>query len=54
MEDDEEYVITLFCKECDNPICRIGDIIDENSRDRCVRQVGEDLYLDYFHQVKEV
>lgn len=54
MEEDEQYVITLFCKECDNPICRIGDVIDEDSKDRCVRQVDEELYLDYFHQIKEV
>ena len=52
--DDEKYYITLKCWECDHPICRLGDIVHENSKDGCLRQVNEDLFIEYYHQLREV
>ena len=48
------FNVTLFCYGCDHPTCRLGDIIHENNKVGCVRRVGEDLYIRYYHQVKEV
>ena len=53
-EDDEYYYITLNCWGCDHPTCRLGNMIHENTKDGCVRQVNEDLFIEYYHQLKEV
>jgi hypothetical protein len=53
-EEEEKFNVTLFCHECDHPTCRLGDIIHEDSKVGCVRRVDEDLYIRYYHQVKEV
>lgn len=54
MDEEEMFNVTLFCYGCDHPTCRLGDIIHENNKVGCVRRVGEDLYIRYYHQVKEV
>lgn len=51
---DNTYNINLFCNECDHPDCRIGDYVRPESKQGCVRQVNEDLYISYYHQLKEV
>lgn len=51
---DDTYNINLFCNECDHPTCRIGDYVRSESKQGCVRQVSEDLYINYYHQLKEV
>lgn len=52
--NEENYYITLNCWECDHEKCRLGEIVHENDKDGCVRQVDEKLYIDYYHQLKEV
>ena len=34
-------------------MCRLGDII-HNDKDGCVRRVDEDLFIEHYHQLKEV
>ncbi len=53
-EDNEYYYITLNCWKCDHPTCRLGNIVYKNIKDGCVRQVNEDLFIEYYHQLKEV
>ena len=53
-EDDDYFYITLNCWNCDHPTCRLGNIIHENTKDGCVRKVDEKLFIDYYHQLKEV
>jgi hypothetical protein len=50
----EKFFITLKCNECDHPQCCLGMIADSESKKGCVRQVNEDLYIEYYHQLKEV
>jgi hypothetical protein len=52
-EENEDYQITLNCKDCDHPTCRLGQMIHREN-DGCVRQVDEDLFIEYYHQLKEV
>lgn len=52
--NEETFNITLYCYGCDNPICRLGDIVHEDSKVGCVRQVDEKLYIKYYHQTKEI
>lgn len=53
MNEDENLYITLNCKDCDHPTCRLNQII-HNDKDGCVRQVDEDLFIEYYHELKEV
>lgn len=52
--EDNNLHITLNCWECDHPTCRLGQMVHENTRDGCVRQVSEELFIEYYHQLKEV
>ena len=52
-EENEDYQIILNCKDCDHPTCRLGQMIHREN-DGCVRQVDEDLFIEYYHQLKEV
>ena len=51
---EEKFYITLNCWECDHPFCGLGRIVNENTREGCVRQVDEGLFIEYYHQLKEV
>ena len=51
--EDNYFYITLNCWNCDHPMCRLGDII-HNDKDGCVRRVDEDLFIEHYHQLKEV
>ena len=53
-EEDKLCYVTLKCWECDHPTCRLGQFIHEDDKDGCVRQVNEELFIEYFHQLKEV
>lgn len=53
-ENDDHFYITLNCWNCDHPTCRLGDIIHEDSKDGCVRQIDENLFIEHYHQLKEV
>ena len=53
-ENDEYLYITLKCWGCDHPTCRLGQMVHEGDKDGCVRQVSEDLFIEYYHQLKEV
>ena len=53
-EDDNYFYITLNCWNCDHPTCRSGNIIHKNAKDGCVRKVNEELFIEYYHQLKEV
>ena len=50
----DDLYITLNCWECDHPTCRLKELVHENSKEGCVRQVDEDLFIKYYHQLKEV
>jgi hypothetical protein len=50
--DENFYYIKCYCEDCENPTCRIGEIVKENQG--CQRKVSEDLYIRHFHQTKEV
>jgi hypothetical protein len=52
--DDNKHFITLNCWNCDHPLCRLKAAVFENSKNGCVRQVDEDLFIEYYHQLKEV
>lgn len=52
--DENNLYITLNCWECDHPTCRLGQMVHENTKDGCVRQVSEELFIEYYHQLKEV
>ena len=50
---EDKYYITLNCWECDHPACRLKQIVHD-TKDGCVRQVDENLFIEYYHQLKEV
>jgi len=54
IKDNNYFYITLNCWNCDHPTCRLGHIVHENDKDGCVRQVDEDLFIEHYHQLKEV
>ena len=51
---NNSYKITLECSKCDNIQCRIGDFILPSKKQGCVREVSEDLYIQYYHFINEV
>ena len=53
-KENELYHINLNCWGCDHPTCRLGQLTYEGTKDGCVRQVNEELFIEYFHQLKEV
>lgn len=53
-EEQDLYQVTLTCWDCDHSDCRLNQIIHEDDKDGCVRSVDEELYIEYYHQLKEV
>jgi len=51
---NNSYKITLECSKCDNIQCRIGEFILSSKKQGCVREVSEDLYIQYYHFINEV
>ena len=49
----EQKYLTLHCKDCDHPTCRLNQIVFYDS-DGCVQQVSEEIYLRYQHLMTEV
>ena len=51
--DEDYFHIFLKCKDCDHPTCRLKQIV-HSEKEGCVRQVDEDLFIEHYHQLKEV
>lgn len=53
-EENNDYSVSLNCWECDHPSCRIGQAVLDSKYNGCVRVVDEKLFIEYYHQIKEV